>query len=378
MKAAERTGEPGTMLLLHEFFEVNVRVSGQGTQSQIYQALEFAVEEDGTMAVRGQYYATANIIRGHRPAPARTHTYDAENAWEDADLALRDDAPELVKVVNCTAWFPMARLTDGKPRVVHPAEIKERGIHIAGKEQHWVCGTAATELGHVEGLQEAGFHTWPIPRGDVVSRPEDVLGDHWVSVTSEWDNVEAVFRGIRDVLRSGSGMRSGSFDMQFSMATFLFWNQVTDTATGDWRRSAQQVLERRFDAAFNFQQVHRDTTRLEITCRTKRDFNRLQWASGLFGMVAVAKETEQGQEAIHRFETGTQLRVCASGASLADAEDGMLADEHWASRGGTYGSVKMRFDKAKGIPLGTLKVSCVWHEVTFNDVPGFEDQYLAL
>ena len=173
------------MLLLHEFFEVNVRVPGQGTQSQIYQALEFAVEEDGTMAVRGQYYATANIIRGHRPAPARTHTYDAENAWEDADLALRDDAPELVKVVNCTAWFPMARLTDGKPRVVHPAEIKERGIHTAGKEQHGVCGTAATELEHVEGIQEAGFHTWPVPRGGVVSRPEGVLGDHWVSVTSE-------------------------------------------------------------------------------------------------------------------------------------------------------------------------------------------------
>ena len=138
------------------------------------------------------------------------------------------------------------------------------------------------------------------------------------------------------------------------------------------------MLERRFDAAFNFQQVHRDTTRLEITYRTKRDFKRLQWVSGLFGMVAVAKETEQGQEAIHRFETGTVLRVCTSDASLADAEDGMLADEYWASRGGTYGSVQMRFDKAKGIPLGTLKVSCVWHEVTFNYVPGFEDQYLVL
>ena len=95
-------------------------------------------------------------------------------------------------------------------------------------------------------------------------------------------------------------------------------------------------------------------------------------------MVAVAKETEQGQEAMHRFETGTQLRVCASGASLADAEDGTLADEHWASWGGTHGSVKMRFDKVKGLSLGTLKVPCVWHEVTHNDVPGFEDQCLVV
>jgi hypothetical protein len=61
-------------------------------------------------------------------------------------------------VVNYAAWFPMvARLTDGKPRVVHPAEIKERSAHIAGKEQHWACGSAATELENVEGLQEAGF-----------------------------------------------------------------------------------------------------------------------------------------------------------------------------------------------------------------------------
>ena len=45
-------------------------------------------------------------------------------------------------------------------------------------------------------------------------------------------------------------------------------------------------------------------------------------------MVAVAKETEQGQQAVHRFETGTNLRVCASDACLVDAEEGMLPDEH--------------------------------------------------
>jgi hypothetical protein len=116
-----------------------LRVPGKSAKSQTRQALEFATQEEGTTTeVRGQCCATANITRGHRPAPARTHARDAESAWEDADLALRDDAPELVKVVNCTALFPMARLTDGKPRVVHPAEIKERGIHTAGKERRWV------------------------------------------------------------------------------------------------------------------------------------------------------------------------------------------------------------------------------------------------
>jgi hypothetical protein len=111
-----------------------------------------------------------------------------------------------------------------------------------------VCGSGATELEHAEGLQETGFHTWPTPRRDVVSRPEELLGDHWTSATSEWGNVEEVFRGTRDILRAGSGLRLGSFEMQFAMSTFRFWNQVTDTATGDWRRSAEQVVGRWFDA----------------------------------------------------------------------------------------------------------------------------------
>jgi hypothetical protein len=85
--------------------------------------------------------------------------------------------------------------------------------------------------------------------------------------------------------------------------------------------------------------------RLEMQHRSKKEFRRLQGVSGLFGMVAVAKETEQGQEAIHRFETGTQLRVCTSDASLADAEDGMLADGCWQSRAGTHGSVGLRFSR---------------------------------
>jgi hypothetical protein len=34
MMAAERTGKPGTLPLLHEFVEVDARVPGQGTQSQ--------------------------------------------------------------------------------------------------------------------------------------------------------------------------------------------------------------------------------------------------------------------------------------------------------------------------------------------------------
>ena len=156
MQSAERPREPGTMLLVGEFFEVNVRVEGAGTQTQIYQALEFEALQDGSIQVRGMYYAAALIVRLHRRAPPRTHTYDAVNAWEDGDLALRDDAKELLKVLNCTGWLLMTALTGGKPRVVHPAEMKERGFYTAGKEQRWVCGAAASERTHVEALHVVG------------------------------------------------------------------------------------------------------------------------------------------------------------------------------------------------------------------------------
>jgi hypothetical protein len=55
-----------------------------------------------------------------------------------------------------------------------------------------------------------------------------------------------------------------------------------------------------------------------------------------------------------------------------NAEEGLLAEEYWALRKGTHGSVKLRCDKGKGKPHGTLKVTAVWHELTHNVVVGFE------
>jgi hypothetical protein len=51
-------------------------------------------------------------------------------------------------------------------------------------------------------------------------------------------------------------------------------------------------------------------------------------------MVAVAREAEQGQQAVCRLETGTNLRVCASDACLASAEEGMLPEDYRAGHHG--------------------------------------------
>jgi hypothetical protein len=131
----------------------------------------------------------------------------------------------------------MAALTDGKPRAVHPEETKEREVSIAGKEQHFVCGSQAHENGN-------GFSIAPLPRAALVARPEDLVGPHWLSVTAGWDTMGDVFARARTVLRDGSGMRSGSFDMQWSLGELQFLNQVvSDTAEGDWVHSKVTRVE---------------------------------------------------------------------------------------------------------------------------------------
>ena len=50
----------------------------------------------------------------------------------------------------------------------------------------------------------------------------------------------------------------------------------------------------------------------------------------------------------------------------------------WASRKGSHGSAKLRCEKGKGKPRGTLKATVVWHELTHNDVDGFEDAHLIV
>ena len=170
--------------------------------------------------------------------------------------------------------------------------------------------------------------------------------------------------------------------MPWTHAEWRFWNQAPDTKPDDWSRSTVSVMDRRFDAAFNYQQLHRDVSRAEVTYKSKQDFRRLQMVSGLFGLVGVSAQTEQGGQNISRFRTGTNLRVCTSDVSFQGApEKGpgkVLAEAYWKSRGGEHGSFRMRHDKQEGKRHGTLTVRMVWHEITYRDVEGFEDKYLIV
>jgi hypothetical protein len=70
--------------------------------------------------------------------------------------------------------------------VVHPDDIKERGVSIAGKAQRHVCGSQAHENHRAVGQggaggnrrESTGFAISPLPRAELVSRPENLLGHH--------------------------------------------------------------------------------------------------------------------------------------------------------------------------------------------------------
>lgn len=369
------------MLLLREFFEVNVKVDGRKPETQVYQATEFAVGEHGavgipsSVVVKGTYYAKARVVLGYRSLRDGQHTHDTEASSSDADILLRDTpGGELVRVSNCTAWFNMADLTNGKPMVVHPQDIKERGVSVAGKEQHYVCGSQAVEA--LNGGE--GFTITPLSREELVSYPEQAMGPYWLSVTACWSTMDDLFERARTVLRDGSGVRSGSFDVQWSMGELRFWNQVSDTPDADWKHTVVTRVERRFDANFNFQAMTRDVHRSEITYKSKKDFKRIQFVSGIFGLVGVSREAEQGADQVSRFCTGTNLRMCTSNAQFENAPEGVLPEEYWRSMKGHHGTFRLRYDKQEGKRYGTLTVRMVWHELTYKDVEGFEDEYLIV
>ena len=125
------------MLLQCEFFEVIVKEDGRAAEAQVYQAMEFSENEDNIVMVKGMYYAPARVVLGYRRLRDNAHTYDADEGSSDADVALRENAPELAQMTNCTAWFDVGALTDGKPMVVHPRDARCEGA------RHSHCGKGA-------------------------------------------------------------------------------------------------------------------------------------------------------------------------------------------------------------------------------------------
>jgi hypothetical protein len=135
----------------------------------------------------------------------------------------------------------MSKVLTTIPRVVHPDDVYSGAVHVAGRDLHYVCGVCAHE-NVPKNLQAKRKHE---PWGFVIKKiireqggvqvddgfcmyPEERLGMSLNSASMMWENVEAVFEGIRVVMRTNGRARSGSFSMLWSAALQQFW-EVTAT-----------------------------------------------------------------------------------------------------------------------------------------------------
>jgi hypothetical protein len=87
---AERPCEPGSVLLLNEFFEVIVKEDGRREEARVWQCMGFStggapnegnldvnmVEPNGRAQVQGACHAPARVVLGHRRLPGNAHTHD--------------------------------------------------------------------------------------------------------------------------------------------------------------------------------------------------------------------------------------------------------------------------------------------------------------
>ena len=225
------------MLWQHEFFMV-IESSPRGPpKPYVYQALEFRLgihlpeeevecmvqKQQEELWVLGLAYAPAFHVRKCSLAEMKKG-YLFHSEWDDGDgdKSLFGQCPELVRVDNCTAWRRMSSVLNMVPRVVHPLDVKRREMHVAGRDYHYVCGVSATEYVG-EGVGNGHFVFKKIPRERFSMYPEEKLGAGIQSASIMWENVEALYVGIRDIMVKNGTARSGSFSLHWSASCMAFF-----------------------------------------------------------------------------------------------------------------------------------------------------------
>ncbi len=210
------------------------------TNPYIYQALQFlfgaelpaGVVPDMTEKQRpeiwvlGISYIPAEHLRqySHRQ---KGYLFHKEQDEADADKSLYGKCPEVVRVKNCLKWHAMCNVERSVPKVVHVEDVKQRRIHVAGRQMHYVCGVSAKHE-----LDGQSYKFGPLPRGSFAMYPEERCGMELQSSSIMWENVEDLFKEIRKCMSAARhGTASGTFKIAFSVAAFAFWKIRSVTKT---------------------------------------------------------------------------------------------------------------------------------------------------
>ena len=248
MQVAVRTTSKGTPIPLwkHEFYAV-CKKTGKFNGAKdvfIYQALEFragsemplqcrnglSAKQLAEIWVQGVYFASAADVRRSNPELRKDrYIFQKDNGedWEPCPQykAALGKCPELVKVENCLSWNPMSEVLNMLPRVVHPIDVQTHAVYVNGRNWHYLCGVTAIEVVTTK-AKKGTFVLSILPRKRFCMYPEEKLGGLINSPSSQWDNVEKLFDGFRDIMSSGTGFTSGSFCVQWTLSCQQFWEVV--------------------------------------------------------------------------------------------------------------------------------------------------------
>ena len=220
------------LLWLHEFYIVKERVVSKSKVPCIYQALQFllgahlpegvVVEMTETMRreiwVLGVRYVPSSYVRKFSRRP-KGYMFHTELNDDDGDIALFGSCPEIVRVDNWLKWEPMSVVLRDVPRIVHADDVKNRRVHVAGREKHYVCGVTA-----VHDLQCDEFRLSRLSRANFCMYPEERSGLELNSPSMMWECIDGLFAQIRHCMRSArQGTSSASFHMPFLVSSYEFW-----------------------------------------------------------------------------------------------------------------------------------------------------------
>ena len=115
------------------------------------------------------------------------------------------------------------------PRVVHPADVQTQDMYINGRDWHYVCGVIATEVinppgekGQASSMYD-GFRLKMLDRKLSIMYPEERLGGFINSASAQWQVIDALFQGMRDVMSSGTAYTSGTFSIAWTNGCQKLW-----------------------------------------------------------------------------------------------------------------------------------------------------------
>ncbi len=107
------------------------------------------------------------------------------------------------------------------------------GQHFAGRDLHFVCGMCAHENIEERSDEKADHQPWGFVIKKLIREegrvqvkdgfcmyPEERLGMHVNSASMMWERVDAVFEGVRSIMRDNGRARSGTKSMEWSVSFF--------------------------------------------------------------------------------------------------------------------------------------------------------------